>query len=251
MLHPFRLCLYLTVVLFSIGAAAPSIVGAVPSFVPPAAPSFVPPVAHAALVRDFPQGLEIRKELFPGYRKWSTAMGRGWARARAGEARCARELGTPCRLERWSRFLETLGRADPEAQLRAVNRFVNATPFIEDRDNWGAKDYWSAPGEFFARGGDCEDYAISKYLSLRRLGFLAEDLRLVVLIDTRRRLAHAILVVDLDGRSLVLDNLEDRALEWAEVGHYRPLYSLNERAVWLHAAVKGKARIARARTKGP
>lgn len=57
MLHPIRLCLYLMAVLFSI-------VGAVPSFVPAA--------AHAVPVPDFPQGLEIRKELFPGYRKWST-----------------------------------------------------------------------------------------------------------------------------------------------------------------------------------
>lgn len=57
MLHPIRLCLYLMAVLFSI-------VGAVPSFVPAA--------AHAVPVPDFPQDLEIRKELFPGYRKWST-----------------------------------------------------------------------------------------------------------------------------------------------------------------------------------
>ncbi len=89
---------------------------------------------------DFPQGLEIRKDLFPGYRKWSTAMGRDWARTPVGDARYARELGTPCRLDRWSRFLETLGRVDPKAQLRTVNCFVNATPFIEDRENWGAKD---------------------------------------------------------------------------------------------------------------
>ncbi len=222
MFHSFRLCLYFTVVLFAT-------VGAVPSV--------VTPVAHAAPVSSFPQGLEIRTKQFPGYRKWSTAMGRRWARAGAGEARCARQLGTPCRLDRWSRYLEMLGGADPETQLRAVNRFVNATPFIEDRDNWGAKDYWSAPGEFFARGGDCEDYAISKYLSLRRLGFFAEDLRLMVLIDTRRHLAHAVLMVNLEGRSLILDNLDDRVLEWSAVGHYRPLYSLNERAVWLHVTV--------------
>ncbi len=80
-------------------------------------------------------------------------------------------------------------------------------------------------------GGDCEDYAIPKFLSLRRLGFPAEYLRLVVLVDTRRRLAHAIHVVDLDGHSLVLDNIEDRVVEWPEVRQYRPLYSMNERAV--------------------
>ncbi len=109
------------------------------------------------------------------------------------------------------------------------------------------KDYWSAPAEFFANGGDCEDYVISKYLSLRWLGFRADDVRLVVLIDQNRRLAHAVLVVKLDGRTLVLDNLNDRVRSWSELPHYRPLYSLNEQAVWLHVTVRETAQLAQAR----
>ncbi len=202
------------------------------------------PAAHAARTLDFPEGFNIRKELFPGYSKWSDAMGRDWAHLRDRDMDCARRLGKRCHLHSWAQFLGTLRQLNPTDQLHSINRFVNATTFIEDWDNWGVKDYWSAPGEFFAMGGDCEDYAISKYLSLRRLGFHPDDLRLVVLIDTHRLVAHAVLVVNLDGRSLVLDNLHDQVLAWSEVRHYRPLYSLNEQAVWLHVAVKEAAQFA-------
>ncbi len=204
--------------------------------------------AQGARDAHFPGGLRIDKARFPGYSKWSAAMRRNQAGLRSNENDCARQPATPCRLDEWVEFLDTLRQADPERQTASVNEFINATGFVEDRDNWGMKDYWSAPGEFFANGGDCEDYVISKYLSLRRLGFRADDLRLLVLIDQDRRLAHAVLVVQLDGRTLVLDNLYDRVRSWSDLPHYRPLYSLNEQAVWLHVTVRETAQLARART---
>ena len=203
--------------------------------------------AQAARGADFPGGQRIDKARFPGYSKWSAAMRRNQARVPGTEGDCTRRPATPCRLEDWARILDTLRQASPERQIASINEFVNATDFVEDRENWGRKDYWSAPGEFFANGGDCEDYVISKYLSLRQLGFGADDLRLVVLIDRNRRLAHAVLVVELDGRSLVLDNLSDRVRSWSELPHYRPLYSLNEQAVWLHVRVRETAQLAQAR----
>ncbi len=202
---------------------------------------------QAARAPDFPDGLRIHKTRFPGYSKWSTAMVREQTHAQGGESGCARQLGKPCRLDQWARFLDTLRQRDPERQISSINEFINANTFISDRDNWGIKDYWSAPGEFFANGGDCEDYVIAKYLSLRRLGFRADDLRLVVLFDRKRRLAHAVLVVKLGGRALVLDNLEDRVRSWSELPHYRPLYSLNEQAVWLHVTVRETAQLVQAR----
>ncbi len=202
---------------------------------------------QAARGAEFPGGQRIDKARFPGYIKWSAAMRRDRARVPGTVGVCARQRATPCRLEDWARILGALRQASPERQIASINEFVNGTDFVEDRDNWGMKDYWSAPGEFFANGGDCEDYVISKYLSLRQLGFRADDLRLVVLIDRNRRLAHAVLVVELDGRSLVLDNLSDRVRSWSELPHYWPLYSLNEQAVWLHVRVRETAQLAQAR----
>ena len=53
---------------------------------------------------------------------------------------------------------------------RAVNRFVNGWAYRADADNYGRSDYWATPLEFFRRSGDCEDYVIAKYRSLRLLG---------------------------------------------------------------------------------
>ena len=196
--------------------------------------------ALAAYSGSFPEGRSIGRERFPAYAKWDGAMAKDWARDAGGDAHCAERLGATCHLGAWSDFIESLRGRDPAEQVRLVNDHLNRIRFIEDRDNWGAKDYWAAPGEFFGRGGDCEDYALTKYLSLRKLGFSAEQLRLVVLKDKRRRVAHAILVVKLGDESLVLDNLHDQVVSWSDVGHYKPLYSLNEDSAWLHVPVRDR-----------
>ena len=57
------------------------------------------------------------------------------------------------------------------------------------------------------------------------------------------------MVVNLDGRSLVLDNLDDRVRSWSEIGHHRALYSLNDQVVWLHVTVKETLQLAQTRTR--
>ncbi len=49
------------------------------------------------------------------------------------------------------------------SKVVAVNEYVNNFRYIEDKDNFGKSDYWATPTEFFARGGDCEDFAVEKY----------------------------------------------------------------------------------------
>ena len=61
--------------------------------------------------------------------------------------------------------------APPFDQLQAVNRFLNDWRYQADQQNYGRRDYWATPLEFLRRSGDCEDYAIIKYVSLRQLGF--------------------------------------------------------------------------------
>ena len=188
-------------------------------------------------------GRSIPLEQFPGATKWTSAMTRAAAHPPTAEARCAQTRSAQtrseaCRLAQWSALLETLRGASPRRQMEEVNRFINQTRFVTDADNWGAKDYWADPGEFFFRGGDCEDYAIAKYLSLKSLGIARERLRLLVLLDARRAVVHAVLTVELDGQTYVLDNLDDRVRPLFEVAHYRPLYSLNEDAAWIHIGVR-------------
>jgi predicted transglutaminase-like cysteine proteinase len=106
---------------------------------------------------------------------------------------------------------------------------------MTDERNWKRRDFWAVPEEFFDRGGDCEDYAIAKYVSLRSLGVPAERLRVVVVYDRKRREDHAVLVIMAPDGMKVLDNNRKRVLDWDESStRYRPYYSLNEQSVWIH-----------------
>jgi len=72
---------------------------------------------------------------------------------------------------------------------------MNKAKYITDKNNWGRKDYWATPAEFMKNFGDCEDYAIIKYLSLRQLGFKESELRVVAVKDLNLKVGHAVLIV--------------------------------------------------------
>lgn len=136
----------------------------------------------------------------------------------------------------WRALLKSLEGAPLIEQLYAINRFANQYRYKPDDRNWGRSDYWATPLEFLARSGDCEDYAIFKYLSLRELGVPASRLRLVVLKDTLRDLAHAVLAVWDDDQIWILDNVTNAVLRHDRLGHYVPYYSVNEEARWAHVS---------------
>lgn len=132
------------------------------------------------------------------------------------------------------------GAADKKglSLLRYVNAFWNRWPYKEDIHNWGQQDYWEIPAEFLKKSGDCEDYAIIKYFTLKELGMPPEQMRIVVVRDTLRNLAHAVLVVYLEQDAYVLDNLSSAVLSHTRLRHYTPQYSVNESGRWAH--LKGR-----------
>jgi predicted transglutaminase-like cysteine proteinase len=139
-----------------------------------------------------------------------------------------------CALQRWRAHLDGLaGRARSE-QLRSVNAYINGARFVADATNYGVADYWATPRELFARGGDCEDFAIAKYLSLRRLGWNMENVRVVVSMEERRHELHAVLAVKSEGTIWILDNLLPEPTDHRRISHYRPIFSINEFAWWFH-----------------
>jgi predicted transglutaminase-like cysteine proteinase len=144
----------------------------------------------------------------------------------------------------WIRYLQKLVGDTAMEQVVAVNRYVNQWRYRTDWETFGRSDYWATPSEFLHSSGDCEDYAITKYVSLRRLGFAAESVRLVVLRDSRRNLAHAVLAVRVGDKVYILDNLNDSVLRHEAIRNYRPYYSLNEEARWTHLAGRQTALLA-------
>ena len=122
--------------------------------------------------------------------------------------------------------------------LRYVNTFWNRFPYREDITNWGKADYWVWPNLFLKKSGDCEDYAIVKYFTLKELGMDTDKLRIVVLRDTLRRLSHAVLAVYMDNDIVILDNISNAILPQGRLRHYVPQFSFNEKSRWAH--MRGK-----------
>ncbi|MFC4273437.1 hypothetical protein GQF03_06590 [Sneathiella chungangensis] len=139
-----------------------------------------------------------------------------------------------CAYQKWVALIDEWQQLSKEEQLAQVNRHMNLFRYILDPVNWGVKDYWEIPKEFFARFGDCEDYAIVKYFTLRALGWPAEDMKIVVLQDVNLGVAHAILVVNFKGKKLVLDNQIGQVVDSSRIRHYKPIYSVNENGWWRH-----------------
>jgi predicted transglutaminase-like cysteine proteinase len=104
---------------------------------------------------------------------------------------------------------------------------------VEDIVNWGVEDVWNTPYEMQQKGGDCEDYAISKYMSLRSIGVPEEDMRIQIVQDLNLGgIIHAILIVFVDDDVYVLDNQIKHIIRAVDIYHYKPIYSINETHWW-------------------
>lgn len=138
----------------------------------------------------------------------------------------------------WGKLKNSLEGKAPLDQMRIVNSFWNGWPYKEDLKNYGVPDYWASPSEFIIKSGDCEDYAIAKYFTLKEIGFDPQKMRIVVLRDTVLNQAHAVLVIYLDNEVYVLDNLAKKVLSHKAMLNYLPQFSVNEFGRWAHVQPK-------------
>lgn len=183
--------------------------------------------------------VEIQRENLGNFPKWTGMMERQRQEAAVYARGCTSSTSSSanneyCAYGQWLDYLKSLkGRSFTE-QMEAVNSYMNRHPYVPDIVNWNTNDYWETPGEFLAKDGDCEDYAIAKLFSLRLLGHTDTDLRIAVVQDMNLNVAHAILVVRTSGKTWILDNQIKHVVDAASVYHYRPIYSINEHHWWLH-----------------
>ena len=140
------------------------------------------------------------------------------------------------RVRDWQTLLSENLDLPIDEKLYRVNNFFNELEFVDDIDHWGKDDYWATPVEFLAtEGGDCEDFVIAKYFSLKELGVPAEKLRLMYVTATRLRQAHMVLAYYEQSNSvpLVLDNINRRILPASRRRDLLPVYSFNGDGLWL------------------
>jgi predicted transglutaminase-like cysteine proteinase len=173
---------------------------------------------------------EERKEGFGIFPQWVSVMRRQQS-DRATPENCPLNL---CRVPEWQQLIASQRGHGLREQLAAINEFANRFRYVSDQDNYGRSDYWAIPREFLTLGGDCEDYAIIKYFSLRQLGVVPESLRIVVVQDSNLRVPHAVLAVYAPEGILILDNQIREVIFHTKIAHYIPVFSLNERNWWMH-----------------
>lgn len=151
----------------------------------------------------------------------------------------------------WRRMLQDANAQPEQARLERVNTFFNRRiRFEDDVLIWKASDYWATPLETMGRkAGDCEDFAIAKYISLRLLGVPADKLRLIYVRaqigGPSSPISQAHMVVGYfptpDAEPLVLDNLIGEIRPAARRPDLFPVFSFNDAGLWVAGAQQSSA----------
>ncbi len=134
------------------------------------------------------------------------------------------------KIETWSRLTNELQNESIDDQLYEINNFFNEIPYYTDKEHWGQSDYWATPVEMLGtNGGDCEDYVIAKYFSLRALGIPDSKMRMMFVTALRQNQAHMVLAYypEPNAIPLILDNINPRILPANKRPDLRPVYSFN------------------------
>ena len=154
-------------------------------------------------------------------------------------------------LKNWLGVMQTAKTKSDEVRLRQINDFINQhIQFEDDVSVWQKNDYWATPLETIGQGrGDCEDFAIIKYVALREAGIPTSKLRLVYVkatLETRNGLtqqAHMVLAYypAPNAEPLILDNLEHTIRPASQRKDLQPVFSFNSEGIFSGAAGREQA----------
>ena len=147
-------------------------------------------------------------------------------------------------IDAWEMLLKQPPAGDIHTTLNRVNQFFNSRiRFVDDMTVWGQEDYWATPVEALRKGaGDCEDYALAKYFTLRELGVPASQLRITYVKALQLNQAHMVVTwySSPDAIPLVLDNLKPAILPASARSDLLPVYSFNGEGLWIPQASGSK-----------
>ncbi len=151
-------------------------------------------------------------------------------------------------LKDWLQIVNSAKAQGEHAKLTQINNFINRNIVFEnDFGIWQQTDYWATPLETIGQGrGDCEDFAIIKYVSLRMAGIPSNKLRLIYVkaklksADGPIQQAHMVLAyyASPSAEPLVLDNLNTTIRPAAQRRDLQPVFSFNSEGIF--AGVSGK-----------
>lgn len=154
------------------------------------------------------------------------------------------------RLLRWQKLIRNNGGKSDKEKLELVNNFFNSkniTRYKSDIKHWKKKDYWATPIEFLQTGyGDCEDYALAKYFTLKALSVAGSKINMTYVRITRskgKREAHMVLsYYEKPGAMpLILDNFKRQIMYANKRTDLKFVFSFNSSSLWkAKGRVKGK-----------
>ncbi len=127
-------------------------------------------------------------------------------------------------------MMNTAKDLDEMGKLEKVNDFFNQTPYASDQSVWGMSDYWATRLEFLGKDkGDCEDYVIAKYFTLKELGISPSKLYMTYAKSIRYNSAHLVLTYYETPKSvpMVLDNYNFKILPASARDDLIPIYSFS------------------------
>lgn len=146
------------------------------------------------------------------------------------------------RYEAFNAKLYELQNSSTELKLEEVNNFFNKVPYVDDINIWGQKDYWATPLEFLGKDkGDCEDYVIAKYFSLRNLGIESKKLYFSYVKSIHFKRTHMVLSYFETPHSipLILDSINFKIFPADKRTDLIPVYNYNGESLY-HARPKGQ-----------
>ena len=151
------------------------------------------------------------------------------------------------RLTSWEDFIRQDKSKTDREKLEKVNHFFNSTiRFASDMEVWGVEDYWATPIEFLCKGaGDCEDFAIAKYFTLRAMGVDDVKLRITYVKALQYNMNHMVLSYysEPEAEPLVLDNLVDSINPGSKRTDLLPIFGFNGSGLWM-AKQRGQGKMA-------
>ena len=139
------------------------------------------------------------------------------------------------RLKQWCNLIKNGQHYSEWAKLETVNQLINQAEFIFDAPQWGKADYWATPYELLIENkGDCEDFTIAKYFTLREMGMPDNKLRLTYVKAVKLNQAHMVLSYYSEPGAvpLVLDNLNADIQPATRRTDLIPIFSFNGTGLW-------------------
>jgi predicted transglutaminase-like cysteine proteinase len=127
------------------------------------------------------------------------------------------------------------GRPDSDA-LDPVNRFFNdRIRYASDFETWGTGEYWATPDELMEKGqGDCEDFAVAKFFTLREIGVEEDLLNLVYCRIAPGDRPHVVVGYLADADSpLILDSVLDEIVSASERSDLNLILGFNNKGLWV------------------